>query len=303
MGLAEKISQAQAERKAEEQNRLDSLEATEKLCQDAENAKLQAKALKAIKADERKAALLADLTTLFDVVGAREQLAEVEKVWQVGEFDTTPQQISDIGWMFEDRYYNSSDYDFSLLSGRKQPVPGLGLALRYRYTDIEEYVEFNPGDPTAGELGSPSSGARMGTTVYECEARLYTIVGFTEKRIPFVATVYGQHQLNGTTYTKDGTFRPFIHDYFDRMHNALSYNKPETILPENPQLSREILERQLVALCKYITNPLDLENKAKGTIATDVYLPNCVKERFDPKSTFSRQPAVSPLSWYRKLFT
>lgn len=82
MGLAEKISQSQAKVIDDQLNRENTAKS---LREQIEETRLQAEALADRENTDKKTAFVDELTSLLGVIGAREQLEEVRKVWTVGE--------------------------------------------------------------------------------------------------------------------------------------------------------------------------------------------------------------------------
>jgi hypothetical protein len=188
-----------------------------------------------------KAAITTSLTPLLDVVNAREQLEQVQKVWTVGAIDQTPQVIP---------YHGAFVSDWP-----PHPItngPFVGLALRYRFTDFKE--EHDPGNPSDG---IPS---RYNFSVHPSEAALYVLVG-EHSGLSFVTSLYGKRQLE----KGHGDLGEYMDGrYYDRSE------KTAEIFPNDPIKSRQVLRDQLFEISTNATLPLALEKQAREKTPKDL---------------------------------
>lgn len=276
MGLAERISQTQAETRIKAQ---EAKEEAERKSQEAEKLKLLETALAIEREIERKTAHITQLASLIEVVGAKKQLEEVQKAWKAGTIDDVP------SFHLYDKSFDTKSFVYDKHMSR-YPLTNLdhvcmALALRYRYAAFgAAYGGWDNGD--GGIVGNVDE--RVGTYIYEQEVALFVITRLSSGT-PFVCAGYGEFNL-GVTYYGGGTAssrKPY------KSSLLRICTEPETIFPENPNLSRAILEKQLFEVCTKISNPLDLEKDAKALIDTDPY--------FLGFKNFKSPP------WYKRFFS
>lgn len=232
---------------------------------------------------DQKAALTAELKNLLKVAGARELLTEARKAWGVGKVDKRPSQILDVASFFtafsHDRHQSPDLTAFPQL-------PAILLALRHRFRDTESV-------PCDDELDYVFRGAGFnevrGSHLLEHEVALYVIAGIEKTGLPFVASLAALQRSDsflGRAY-RSGDRR--YHLKRDRDYSqCLSHGQPETIFPDNPGRSREILEDQLFKRCTNMPNPLDLVEEARMRVLYDPNLP-----------TYARNTISSV--WYRRI--
>lgn len=282
MGLAERITQAQARARVELQKKLEVTNTAERLRQATEGAKLREKAL----ADQEKnIAFVAVLTSLLDVVGAREHLEEVRKVWGCGEIDDAPKL---------------------LLDQTREVLPSsMGIALKYRFFDTSDW-HLGGGEDTIPN--NPD-----GTDLYKAEVALIVATQIISG-LPSVLTSWRYRHLEGTRYThnfyrkgkRDFDAEPISSFYYycnwglinpdGRLgHQTIG---PDQIFPENSDFSKDILEKQLIRMCTERSNPLELESDARLRIASNDYLPKSIRNR-----AFSLKLVSHPFPWYKRLFS
>lgn len=200
-----------------------------------------------------------ELKNLLNVVGAREGLAEVRKSWNGGKIDRKPEYISNLTVL-------------SLFPPSEFKLPGMGLALRLRFRDVEEAI-VDRYDGSKAE----------GSYLLEHELLLLAAVGFNRGDLPFIATLAGlqrsENQL-GKRYSSGhrGPYADLKRDY----HFCLSQGQPERIFPDDSDRSKNILGTQLLARCAIVGDPSELVSQAKQRIITDRHLPWLVRATVSP---------------------
>lgn len=137
MGIAERITQIQAEAVARE---LAAKQEAQRKLQETEAAQLQARALAAEQEAERKATIITELSPLLDAVKTREQLEIVrDEIWQAGEVEQKPTPIyREGGIQYMSTYHSKSN-------------PGLVLRLMAHYSSVESDGTENGGLHVEGD--------------------------------------------------------------------------------------------------------------------------------------------------------
>lgn len=270
MGLVERIAQAKAEAAANKQaTRLE----TQRKLQVAEAANLQVQALAVQQEADRKVALstlIAKLSPLLEVVGAKENLEEVKAIWKVGVIDSTPQLMSE------------------------SPTPSVGLALRHRFVDIEPIEKYG------GDDGGSWYEGQIGTTICQREVALFIITSQIEN-IPTLQTYYGSRMIDRSTFD-----RSHCYCSFSGATDFQYYNKtnPEQFQVSDPEQAKLLLENQLFKVLNGIPEPVRMQETAREAINKDSFAslyPAQSYYRSLMKSIRSIQPETS-IPWYKKLF-
>lgn len=170
--LAERIAHANAEAAARERA---AYQEAQRKYQEKEAARLQAVAIATQQEEIRKAALVAELSPLLEVVGAKEQLEEVRKVWGVGIVDTQP----------------------------KLEYNRLHLGIRFRFVDSEKVY---------GNWGEDLTVYHASSTVWEREASLVVAVGIHsyQEINPSISSSYGLSNISVIYGRMSGTYRDIV---------------------------------------------------------------------------------------------
>lgn len=228
-------------------------------------------------------------------MGQENSLKKLEKYGQLGKLDDLSQPLSD------EHPYGYPSIFFAKHIKFPRELPGVGIALRYRFYDIEPDGPWVDGFEDVSGYYAPT-----GSDLYLAEVALYVITKIIDSD-PSVLASWQYRHLNGTRYSPERKYNSNHIDVIesptriDYRHNRSSGTTrieigPDTIYPSDHNRSKEILERQLLEVCKFRPiNPLDLEKDAKRRIIDDEYLPDRIKKRFRPEAVSSRPP------WYKRL--
>lgn len=243
MGLAEKITQAKAEELAKQ------LEAKSKL-QEIEDAKSKALDEVAIAIQQEDATLIAEMSPLLKVVGVRENLEEIRKIWGVGIVDTEPE----------------------LLKG-KDPfwIPTLALGIRFRFNDLEELsINVNQWGPGRASYYHNAS------VLYKKEAAIVVTVTKYHNMMSFFGTrkVDAEPKLYGSKYEHEGLKERWYSRALDRNYEIISISSKATFSEDVPVQAKKELEEQLFQLVLHTESPMILAAKARDRISQDGYIPS-----------------------------
>lgn len=225
----------------------------------------------------KKAALKKSLEGLLILVGARQQLEDMRRIWR-GKIDRRPVEIPDANTQVV-------QFDQDTISGLP-PLPAMGLALRYRFRDAEEAdVEF---------YGAKRDGSYWSRR----ELFLLALVGFREKGIPYVASLYGSRiSLNSPSDAYYISRNKADEGYLKWDPNdCLGYQGSEEIFPDDPDKSEQVLVGQFLKISEQAPSFRILEAEACERITADRHLPHkawCEISPFWQQRLAGRIPVVN----------
>lgn len=228
--LAERLTRARAEAAEREQA---AYQEAQRKSQEAEATRLQAQTIATQQKETERALLIAELSPLLEVVGAKEQLEEVRKVWGVGIVDTQPYLK-----------YNR-----------------LHLGIRFRFADLEII---------SGNRGEDLHVYHHASILCETEASITISVGqqLDAARDSSVGSSYDLTAVKKTHYGNpihDST----LWGYRGR---GLSTAEPEPFPINDPGKARKILEDQIFKITFRSVPPLELKREGRERITKDPYL-------------------------------
>lgn len=233
MGLAERLEvyqQEQARKQAEVQIAL-----RQQLRQQEKKRVriLNENQLRLIADKKAREALIDQMSTFLEAVGARENLQAVRKFWGAGEIDKQP-----------------------VLIGTKEAGYALALGIRFGFSDAEVI--------STGSYDFPYSVSPHATILCQEEASLIVAVQFS----PSVSSRYTLNDL-----TKNNYGGAVHQSSFELHSKILNSHLPEIFSMDQPNQAKRTLADQLEQIVTSTPSPLELASEAKVRVNKAPFIP------------------------------